>query len=176
MYVFVIIKARKKERRLEKTDNQLIFEKRLEKTILKYLKDNGFDVVAYSTDADLKTYSDLALSKIAKEVLNWFRVIQTKEWKEDFAYAVKNAETEEDVIDNVWHLVDEYCNIDYDSLKAYYELEMMEQGATEIEFKEFNQQVDRYIKIVEQAKDFMFQIIASEPLVEQETKFYDNQR
>ncbi len=176
MYVFVIIKARKKERRLEKTDNQSSFEKRLEKTILKYLKDNGFDVVAYSTDTNLKTYSDLALSKIAKEVLNWFRVIQTKEWKEDFAYAVKNAETEEDVIDNVWHLVDEYCNIDYDSLKAYYELEMMEQGATEIEFKEFNQQVDRYIKIVEQAKDFMFQIIASEPLVEQKIRFYDKQR
>lgn len=174
MYVFVIIKARKKERRLRKTDNQSSFEKRLEKTILKYLKDNGFDVVAYSTDTNLKTYSDLALSKIAKEVINWFSVIQTKEWKEDFAYAVKNAE--EDVIDNVWHLVDEYCNIDYDSLKDYYELEMMEQGATEVEFKEFNQQVDKYANLVEQAKDFMFQIIASEPLVEQETKFYDNQR
>jgi hypothetical protein len=171
--MFAIIKARKRERRLKKTDNQSSFEKLLEKTILKYLKDNGFDVIAYSTDTNLKNYSDLALSKIAKEVINWFSVIQTKEWKEDFAYAVQNAENEEDLIDNIWHLVDEYCNIDYDSLKAYYELEMMEQGATEVEFKEFNKQVDQYAKLVEQAKEFMFEIIAAEPLVEQKIKFYE---
>jgi len=30
---------------------------------------------------------------------------------------------------------------------------MMEQGATEIEFREFNQQVDKYVKLVEQAKE-----------------------
>lgn len=172
--MFAIIKARKKkERRLRKTGNQASFEKRLEKVILKYLKDNGFDVIAYSTDTNLKNYSDLALSKIAKEVINWFSVIQTKEWKEDFAYAVQNAKDEEDLIDNIWHLVDEYCNIDYDSLKAYYELEMMEQGATEVEFKEFNKQVDQYVKLVEQAKEFMFEIIATEPLVEQKIKFYE---
>jgi len=73
--VFVIIKARKKERRLRKTDNQSSFEKRLEKTILKYLKDNGFDVVAYSTDRTMVPIRFVAES-LGCEVL-WDEKTQT---------------------------------------------------------------------------------------------------